>query len=75
MTSLLDNATKYASAIAIAGERAIARAHAAGVTAYVGCQPDAAPEEIVRLDPDGRRFVVRLIGDDFEVVRELPQTL
>jgi hypothetical protein len=57
--------------IRTAGARAIADLHAAGIPAYVGDQPDADRDEIVRLGPDGRRFVVRLEGEDLVVVREL----
>lgn len=37
-----------------------------GVSVYYG-----EGDEVVREDPDGRRYVVRLVGDDFEIVREL----
>lgn len=69
---LLELADLHAERIATAGRRAIARAHAAGAPAYVGMQPDAHPNEIVRLDPDGRRFVVEIVpGGDDVIVREL----
>lgn len=74
MTSILDLADRHANAIAKMGERAIADLHAAGIPAYVGNVPDAGRDEIVRLDPDGRRFVVLIDmhdGGDDVIVREL----
>jgi hypothetical protein len=72
MNSLLELADKNAEAIRTMGARAIADLHAAGIPAYVMREPDAEPDEIVRLDPDGRRFVVRLEDGDFVVIGKLP---
>lgn len=73
MPTLLELADLHAERIRTMGERAIAQLHAAGVPAYVGGAGDAGIDEIVRLDPDGRRFVVKIVPDgDDEIVRELP---
>lgn len=74
MASIIDLADKHAESIATMGARAISQLHAAGVSAYVGGEPDAGRDEIVRLDPDGRRFVVEIVpeGGPDKIIRELP---
>lgn len=47
-------------------QQTVADMLAAGVSVYYG-----EDDEIVREDPDGRRFVVELVGDEFVVVSEL----
>jgi hypothetical protein len=50
------------------GIRAIARAHAAGVSAYYG-EPEIAG--IIRHDADGRRYVVEITDGADRIVREI----
>jgi hypothetical protein len=50
------------------GIRAIARAHAAGVSAYYG---EEEIDGIVRHDADGRRYVVEVTDGADRIVREI----
>lgn len=69
--TLLERADLFSERIRTAGLREIAKAHAAGVSAYYMLEYDP---RIVRHDPDGRRFFVRLSANGTEeILSEVPK--
>ncbi len=66
---LLERADVFEERIRTAGRRAVAELHAAGVSAYYMIDGD---DRIVREDPDGRRWFVKVLGNGVdEVLGEL----
>lgn len=68
MNALLELADMNADHIRTMGLRAIARAHAAGVSAYY-MEPEI--DGIVRHDADGRRSVVEITDGPDRILREI----